>query len=120
MDHQQLLQSVELMAGLDRAGAQRAVPATVATLAARLGRPAAGELAGGLPPELRELLADGPETAESFDADEFARRTASRNGVSPEQGRQRARAVLATLREDAAAVQALRDQLPPDYEQLFG
>jgi uncharacterized protein (DUF2267 family) len=120
MDHQQLLQSVELMAGLDRAGAQRAVTATLVTLAERLGRPAAGELAGRLPRELRELLADGPETAESFDADEFARRTASRNGVAPEQGRQRARAVLATLREDVAAVQALRDQLPPDYGQLFG
>jgi uncharacterized protein (DUF2267 family) len=120
MDHQQLLQSVELTAGLDRAGAQRAVTATLATLAERLGRPAAGELAGGLPRELREPLATGPETAESFDADEFARRTAARNGVSPEQGRQRARAVLATLREDIAVVQALRDQLPADYEQLFG
>jgi uncharacterized protein (DUF2267 family) len=39
---------------------------------------------------------------------------------TPEQGRQRARAVLATLREDIAAVQTLRDQLPPDYQQLFG
>jgi uncharacterized protein (DUF2267 family) len=119
MDHQQFLQSVELMAGLDRAGAQRAVTATLATLAERIGRPAAGELAGGLPGELRESLADGPEAAELFDADEFARRTAARDGVSPEQGRQRARAVLATLSEDIAAVQALRDRLPPDYEQLF-
>jgi uncharacterized protein (DUF2267 family) len=120
MDHQQLLQSVELMAGLDRAGAQRAVTATLATLAERLGRPATGELAGGLPRQLREPLANGPETAESFDAEEFARRAGSRAGVSPEQGRQRARAVLATLREDIAAVQTLRDQLPPDYQQLFG
>jgi uncharacterized protein (DUF2267 family) len=120
VDHQQLLQSVELMAGLDRAGAQRAVTATLATLAERLGRPAAVQLAGGLPPALRGPLAAGPAAAESFDAAEFARRTASRDGVAPAQGRLRARAVLATLREDIAAVQALRDQLPPDYQQLFG
>jgi uncharacterized protein (DUF2267 family) len=97
VDHQQLLQSVELTAGLDRAGAQRAVTATLATLAERLGRPAAAGLAGGLPRQLRGPLAGGPQGAEPFDAGEFARRVGSRAGVSPEQGRQRARAVLATL-----------------------
>jgi uncharacterized protein (DUF2267 family) len=54
MDHQQFLQSVELVAGLDRADAQRAVTATLATLAERIGRPAAGELADRLPGELSE------------------------------------------------------------------
>jgi uncharacterized protein (DUF2267 family) len=105
-------------AGPDRR--QRAVTATLATLAERLGRPAAAGLAGGLPRQLRGPLAGGPQGAEPVDAEEFARRVGSRAGVSPEQGRQRARAVLATLGEDIAAVQALRDQLPPDYQQLFG
>jgi len=104
------------MAGLDRAGAQRAV---TATLAERIGRPAAVELAGGLPGELRELLADGPETAELFDADEFARRTASRNGVSAEQGTPARQGGAGNPEEDIAAVQALGDRLPPDYQQLF-
>jgi hypothetical protein len=30
-----------------------------------------------------------------------------------------ARAVLATLKEDVAAVDRLRDRLPPDYRYLF-
>ena len=52
MDSLQLLQSVELLAGLDRDRAHRAATATLATLAERLGRPAARQLAGSLPGDL--------------------------------------------------------------------
>jgi uncharacterized protein (DUF2267 family) len=120
MDYLQFLQSVELMAGLDRDGARRAAVATLVTLAERLGRPAAGELAGALPGELREPLGAAPETAEAFDADEFVRRTAAREGSTPDQAGEHARAVFATLKEDVAAVDRLRDRLPPDYQALFG
>jgi len=114
MDYVQFLQSVELMAGLDRDGARRAATATMATLAERLGR------AGALPGELREPLAGAPATAEPFDADEFVRRTAAREGGPPDQAGRHARAVFATLKEDVAAVDRLRDRLPADYQGLFG
>jgi uncharacterized protein (DUF2267 family) len=119
MDHLQFLQSVELMAGVDRDGARRAAAATLLTLGERLGRPDAEELAGALPAELREPLAAAPETAEGFDAEEFVRRTAARDGSSPDQAARHVRAVLATLKEDVAAVDRLRERLPPDYRDLF-
>ena len=120
MDTEQFLQSVELLAGLNRESARRAAQATLATLAERVGRPVATELAGGLPGELGAALTGGPDAAELFDAGEFARRTAAREDVDPAQGRDHAMAVLATLREDVAGVQELRDRLPADYRPLFG
>jgi uncharacterized protein (DUF2267 family) len=120
MDTEQFLQSVELLAGLDRDRARRAVQATLATLAERVGRPVATELADDLPGELRAALTGGPDAADPFDAEEFARRTADREDVDPARGRDHARAVLATLREDVPGVQELRDQLPADYRPLFG
>jgi uncharacterized protein (DUF2267 family) len=119
MDHLQFLQGVELMAGLDRDGARRAAAATLLTLAERLGRPAAGELARSLPRQLREPLDAAPETAEAFDAGEFVRRIAAREDTSPDQAGRDARAVFATLKEDVAAVDRLRGRLPPDYQDLF-
>jgi uncharacterized protein (DUF2267 family) len=92
----------------------------MATLAECLGRAGADELARTLPSELREPLAAAPETAEPFDAEEFVRRTAAREGRTPEQARRDARAVFATLKEDVAAIERLRDRLPPDYQDLFG
>jgi uncharacterized protein (DUF2267 family) len=120
MNTDQFLQSVELLAGLDRDGAQRAAQATLATLAERIGRPAAAELADDLPRDLRATLTGGPDAAEPFDAEEFARRTAAREEVEPARGRDHATAVLATLRQDVAGLQELRDRLPADYRPLFG
>jgi uncharacterized protein (DUF2267 family) len=117
MDQFQFLQSVELMAGLDRDGARRAAAATPLTLAERPGQPAASERA--LPRELREPLDAAPERAEAFDAGEFVRRIAARVGAAPDQGRRDARAVFATLKQGVAAVDRLRDRLPPDYQDLF-
>ena len=87
MDTDQILDSVELMAGVDRDGARLAVDATLLTLAERVGRAAAA---------------------------------AARARVDPGRGREYATAVLATLREDVAGIQELRDRLPADYRPLFG
>ena len=119
MDTDQILDSVELMTGVDRDGARLAVDATLLTLAERVGRAAAAELAGGLPGELEAALTAGPDADEPFDAEEFARR-AARARVDPGRGREYATAVLATLREDVAGIQELRDRLPADYRPLFG
>ena len=60
MDTDQILDSVELMAGVVRDGARLAVDATLLTLAERVGRAAAAGLAGGLPGELEAVtLKDG-------------------------------------------------------------
>jgi uncharacterized protein (DUF2267 family) len=120
MDTDQILDSVELVAGVDRDGARLAVDATLFILAERVGRAAAAELAGGLPGELEAALTAGPDAGEPFDAEEFARRTAARAGVDLGRGREYATAVLATLREDVAGIQELRDRLPADYRPLFG
>ena len=120
MDTDQILDSVELLAGVDRDDARLAVDATLLTLAERVGRAVASELAGGLPGELEPALTAGPDAAEPFDAEEFARRTAAREDIDPAQGRDHARAVLATLREDVLGVQELRNRLPADYWPLFG
>jgi uncharacterized protein (DUF2267 family) len=119
MDYLQFLQSVELMTGLDREAARQAAEETLTTLAERLGRPAAAELASAMPSELQPPLAAAPAEAEAFDADEFVRRTALREGSTTEQASQHVRAVFGTLKEDIAAVDRLRDQLPPDYRDLF-
>jgi uncharacterized protein (DUF2267 family) len=119
MDELQFLQSVELMAGLDREGARRAAMATLVTLGERLGREGADELAGSLPGGLREGLDGAPDAGEAFDAGEFVRRVAARVDTGPEQAGRQARAVVATLKEDVAAVDRLRDRLPPDYQELF-
>ena len=75
---------------------------------------------GGLPGELEAALTAGPDAGEPFDAEEFARCTAARARVDPGRGREYATVVLATLREDAAGIQELRDRLPADYRPLFG
>jgi uncharacterized protein (DUF2267 family) len=120
MDTDQILDSVELVAGVDRDGARLAVDATLLTLAERVGRAAAAELARGLPGELEAALTAGPDAGEPFDAEEFALRTAARARVDRGRGRALATAVLATLREDLAGIQELRDRLPADYRPLFG
>ena len=62
----------------------------------------------------------GSDADEPFDAEDLARRTAARARVDPGRGREYATAVLATLCEDVAGVQELRDRLPADYRPLFG
>jgi uncharacterized protein (DUF2267 family) len=119
MDYLQFLESVELITGLDREEAWQAAEATLTTLAERVGRPVAEELAGAMPGELRPPLTAAPPEAEAFDAEEFVRRTAVREGSATEQASQHVRAVFGTLKEDIAAVDRLRDQLPPDYRDLF-
>ena len=119
MDYVQVLESVELMAGLDRAAAERAAAATLAVLAERIGRRAADELASALPGKLRESLADAPQAADPFDADEFVGPLANRLQLHSVEARQQARAVLASLREDVVAVDRLRDRLPSDFQRLF-
>jgi uncharacterized protein (DUF2267 family) len=120
MDYVQLLEGVEIAAGLDRERAARATRATLETLAQRITQDDARELREQLPGELRSSLPEGSAPPEEFGAEEFVQRTAAREGVPPAQARRHAREVLATLRQDVETLESLRTRLPSDYAQLFG
>jgi uncharacterized protein (DUF2267 family) len=103
--------------GLTHEEAERAVEATLRTLAERITGGEARDLALFLPRELRPLLTPVPEPAEAFDAGEFVRRVAEREGTDPMTAREHARAVFTAL-GFAVAPGELRDaaaQLPRDF-----
>lgn len=124
------MQYEEFIAGVRDAGAladrdhvEQAATATLQVLGQRLAGGEPSDLAAQLPIELKSLLDQHGGAGESFDVDDFLRRVAAQEGrgCSPEQARDHARAVLATV---AAAVSAgevanLRAQLPAGYGPLF-
>jgi uncharacterized protein (DUF2267 family) len=107
---------VELQEGLSREQAERAISATLATLAERITGGEARDLAEQLPDPLGRALSDG-EPAEPFDADEFVRRVAQREGVSEDEAFRHARAVFAALGRviDRAEITDMAAQLPKDF-----
>lgn len=120
MDYVQVLEGVEIAAGVTRERAAEATIATLATLAERITREEARELKAELPRELREALDTGSSPPEEFTANEFIRRVATRESVTPTEAMAHAREVLATLRQDASVLESLRTRLPEDYRPLFG
>jgi uncharacterized protein (DUF2267 family) len=121
MRYAPFLEVVEQAAGISRDTAEQAIRATLATLAERITRGEAEDIAAHLPPELRPLLTNTPEPAEAFSYDEFMRRVAEREGVTPENAAGHARAVFVALGV-AVAPGELRDmaaQLPKDFYPLL-
>jgi uncharacterized protein (DUF2267 family) len=115
------LELVEQAGGMTREEAERAVPATLRTLAERITRGEAEDVAAFLPREVRAFLASGPEPAEAFGLDEFLRRIAEREGVDAQTARRDAEAVFVALGQ-AVAPGELRDlvaQLPKDFSPLL-
>jgi uncharacterized protein (DUF2267 family) len=106
---------------MSRERAEEAIRATLATLAERITRGEAEDIAAHLPAELRSLLTNTPEPAEPFSYDEFVRRVAEREGVDPHDAAEHARAVFVALGV-AVAPGELRDmaaQLPRGFEPLL-
>jgi uncharacterized protein (DUF2267 family) len=121
---EEFLARVADRSGLDLDGARRATEAVLETLAERIAGGEVEDLAAQLAPELRSALARGNTRtggkAERMSLTEFLERIADSEGVTLEQARERAHAVLATLRE-AITEKELRDvlaELPGDYEEL--
>jgi len=96
MDAHRLTALVQEAAGIDEGHAARAIAATLATLAERLDRGEARDLAGEVPPELAPWLATNTPAAR-FGADEFIRRVAEREGVDAATAERDARAVFTAL-----------------------
>lgn len=120
VDYDSFVGVVERDAGVSREEAERAVQATLRTLAERLTGGEAEDVADQLPPELRQHLTDG-SNAEPFDLSEFLRRVAEREGVAPETAREHVRAVFAALGA-ALPPEELHDvesQLPKDFDELL-
>lgn len=132
MRHDEFLRLVQAGAALpDRGAAERAVRATLETLAERVPDGLADHLAAQLPHEIGEHLRrvvaaheGGPEqrsTAERFDLTTFAARVAWRGGVPEDAALREASAVFETL--DAAVAPELTEKLigvlPPDVRELL-
>lgn len=120
-DLEELLRLVAEQAGLDRAGARRALEATLETLAERIDGGEVDDLVERLPPELHPALRRGREAsggrATRMPLETFVRRAAQREGVrSLQEAARHLRAVFgalrATLGDELLDVKA---QLPEDY-----
>jgi len=108
-------------ASLDTDGACRATEAVLETLAERISGGEVDDLISRLPVELHAPLKRGDElsngAARPMSLDEFVLRIAQREGVTPAEAREHARAVFATLREAVGEDEFLdvSAQLPLEY-----
>lgn len=108
MDYENFMTTVAQLAGTDQAGTERAVRATLQTLAEHLTREEARQVAGLLPAELGPWLHTGSWGAQRFDLDEFVRRVSRRAQVD-----------LSTAQRAASAVfTALSQAIPDEYDNL--
>jgi uncharacterized protein (DUF2267 family) len=113
--------TVKDAAGISREEAERAVAATVRTLAEHITGGEARELRVLLPRELRPMLPVVPEEAERFGLDEFLRRVAEREGVERPTAAEHAKAVFLAIGQ-AVAPGEMADivrQLPKEYDVLL-
>jgi uncharacterized protein (DUF2267 family) len=121
MHYAPFLSTVEQVGGLSREQAERAIEATLRTLAERITGGEAEDVAAFLPKEVRTYLFPTREEAERFGLDDFYRRVAEREGVDRRTAAAHARAVFVALGV-AVAPGELRDmaaQLPKEYEPLL-
>jgi uncharacterized protein (DUF2267 family) len=121
MRYAPFVSTVEQVGGLSREEAERAIEATLRTLAERITGGEARDIALQLPEEVRHFLTDTREEAEAFGLDEFHRRVGEREGVDPRTAAAHARAVFVALGV-AVAPGELRDmasQLPAEFEPLL-
>jgi RND superfamily putative drug exporter len=96
--------------------------ATLTTLAERVPRREAEEMAMHLPEELAEGVLANRCECEPFPADEFIRRVAERTGIPADVTREDARAVIATLIDalPQEEMDYVRAALSEDYRPLLG
>jgi len=120
--YERFLATIQDQAGLDRDHAERAAMAMLVTLAERITRARAQEIAEDLPERLAEWLSDAKDRPEHFHVEEFFRRVAEREEVDASTAAHHARIVLRALARVAPAyeIDDLVDELPHEYEPLVG
>ena len=101
--------------------AERAITATLGTLKERLAGNEPDNLAAQLPGDLADPLR-GEGGRVDFALAEFYRRVGEKEGVDEPQAIRHARAVALVLQEAVTTgeMDAVRGQLKPEYEELFG
>lgn len=121
MDLNQFLDEVAQQADLPSTEhSERAVRATLETLAERIIGDEAHDLASQLPAELGDALQGGAE-AERFGVEEFLGRVATRGELDPSTAQRAAQAVFSVTRT-AVTAEEFDDvvaQLPTEYEPLL-
>jgi uncharacterized protein (DUF2267 family) len=120
--YERFLTTIRNETGLDRDRAERAAMATLESLAERISKARAQELAEDLPERLRFWLQDAKEKPEHLHVEEFIRRVAEREEVDRETAARHARAVIRALARVAPAyeIDDLVDELPHEWEPLIG
>jgi uncharacterized protein (DUF2267 family) len=125
MRFEDFIEHVARRSGLQPHDALRATEAVLEALADRISGGEVDDLAARLPAALQPPLERGKVqsngAARPLSLDEFLRGSAEREGVTPEEAKEHARAVFATLRE-AVGEKEFSDvtaQLPKDYAALL-
>ena len=123
MQYGEFMKTVRERAGVDEDRAEKAVRATLNTLAQRLAGGEPHDLASQLPEELKETveLTTGEGAGIRWDADEFVAKVAAREGCSPEQAREHVRAIFAALRDAVTPGEFddITSQLDRSYRELL-
>ncbi|RZU45688.1 uncharacterized protein (DUF2267 family) [Streptomyces sp. BK022] len=122
MDYNTFLDTVTRRAPVPPEKVEPLTRATLETLAERLTRGEAKDLASELPKPLKEWLVSPTPEARRFGFDEFVNRVSSQAGVSPHQAREGIRAELNTLRDAVSEgeFRQVMSQLPGEFEALVG
>lgn len=121
MKFDEFMGKVQNLAALGTTGdTLKAVRATLEVLSQRLVRGEAADLAAQLPSEIQEYLVL-PGGAERFGVEEFFRRVAEKEGVSPALGEKHARAVIAVITEAVSSgeIKDVLSELPKEFHALF-
>jgi len=123
MRHDELVNYVERIGGvsLSRGRAERAISATLSTLAACLPADVAHDLADQLPARAKAYLRGTSAQPRVLSVSEFLARVAELEGISPSEALEHTRAVMDALREAVTGheLENVRARLPGEYETLF-
>ena len=95
--------------------------AVLETIGERLDRKVRNGLEAQLPNELKEFLLARHERSDQYDLEEFYNRIGARADLNYEEATERTRQVLAVLRQavPGGELEDLREDLPPEYQELF-
>ena len=120
MDDESFVTTVQQAAGIGRERAEQAIRATLTTLAERIARGEARDLAEQLPPKVAPWLATDGD-AQGFDVDEFLRRIAEREGTDVPTAERHTRAVFVALGRAVSRdeLDDLAAELPRSYAPLL-
>src|SRR5689334_2504560 len=123
MRYGDFMKDVRERAGVDEDRAEKAVRATLNTLAQRLAGGEPHDLASQLPEELKATveLTAGEGAGIHWEVDEFVAKVAAREGCAPEQAREHVRAIFAALRDAVTPGEFddITSQLDRSYRKLL-